>query len=112
MVARTFLAELPELGTVDRHKITALVGVAPISRDSGTQRGQRQIAGGRPQVPSPLFVACFAVIRHNLPLSGFYQRLVSAGKPKRVALIAVMRKVVCIGNAVLRSQQACSAEHA
>jgi len=104
VVARTFLAELPELGSVDRHKIAALVGLAPVNRDSGRQRGQRHIKGGRSQVRAPLFVACLAVIRHNKPLSAFYQRLVRAGKPKRVALIAVMRKLVCIANAMLRSQ--------
>lgn len=104
VVARTFLAELPELGSVDRHKIAALVGVAPVNHDSGRRRGQRHIKGGRSQVRAPLFVACLAVIRHNKPLSAFYQRLVCAGKPKRVALIAVMRKLVCIANAVLRSQ--------
>jgi transposase len=111
VVARTFLAELPELGSVNRHKIAALVGVAPINRDSGRQRGQRHIRGGRPQVRSPLFMACLAVIRCNKPLAGFYQRLVKAGKPKRVALVAVMRKLVCIANAVLRSQQPWTAVH-
>lgn len=105
IVARTFIAELPELGTVDRHKIAALVGLAPMNRDSGRTRGERHIKGGRPQIRAPLFVACLAVIQHNPPLRRFYQRLVKAGKPKRLALVAVMRKLVCIANAILRTQQ-------
>lgn len=105
VVARTFIAELPELGTVDRHKIAALVGLAPLNRDSGRSTGQRHIRGGRPQVRAPLFIACLAVVRHNAPLRAFYLRLVEAGKPKRVALVAVMRKLVCIANAILRQQQ-------
>lgn len=105
IVARTFIAELPELGTVDRHKIAALVGLAPMNRDSGRMRGERHIKGGRPQIRAPLFVACLAVIQHNQPLRRFYQRLVKAGKPKRLALVAVMRKLVCIANAILRTQQ-------
>jgi transposase len=104
IVARTLIAELPELGTVDRHKIAALVGLAPINRDSGKMRGQRHIKGGRPQVRAPLFVACLSVIQHNPPLRRFYQRLVQAGKPKRLALVAAMRKLVCIANAILRTQ--------
>jgi transposase len=104
VVARTFIAELPELGAVDRHKIAALVGLAPMNRDSGRMRGERHIKGGRPQIRSPLFAACLAVIQHNPPLRGFYQRLVAAGKAKRLALVAVMRKLVCIANAILRTQ--------
>jgi transposase len=105
VVARTFIAELPELGTVDRHKIAALVGLAPINRDSGRTRGERHIKGGRPQIRSPLFAACLSVIQHNPPLRDFYRRLVNAGKPKRLAIVAVMRKLVCIANAILRNQQ-------
>lgn len=82
-----------------------MFGVAPINRDSGNQRGERHVGGGRPQARAPLFAACLSVVRHNLPLSQFYHRLVQAGKPKRVALIAVMRKLVCIANAILRSRQ-------
>ena len=82
VVARTFIAELPELGSVDRHEIAALVGVAPIDRDSGKWRGRRMIKGGRPQVRAPLFVACLAVIRHNKPSRAFYRRLVDAAKAK------------------------------
>lgn len=105
VVARIFIAELPELGTVDRHKIAALVGVAPINRDSGRMRGERHIRGGRPQIRSPLFAACLSVIQHNPPLRDFYQRLVRAGKPRRLAIVAVMRKLVCLANAILRTQQ-------
>ncbi len=104
VVARTFIAELPELGTVDRHQIAALVGVAPINRDSGQWRGKRSIKGGRPQVRAPLYVACLAVIQYNKPLRAFYRRLVDGGKDKRLALVAVMRKLVVIANAMLKAR--------
>jgi len=104
VVARTLIAELPELGTVDRHKIAALVGLAPMNRDSGRMRGERHIKGGRPQIRAPLFAACLSVIQHNPPLRRFYLRLVQAAKPKRLAIIAVMRKLVCIANSMLRTQ--------
>jgi transposase len=68
-------------------------------------RGERHIKGGRPQIRTPLFAACLSVIQHNPPLRSFYRRLVGAGKPKRLALVAVMRKLVCIANAMLRTQQ-------
>jgi transposase len=103
VVARTFIAELPELGTVDRHQIAALVGVAPINRDSGQWRGRRSIKGGRPQVRAPLYIACLAVIQYNKPLRAFYRHLVDGGKAKKLALIAVMRKLVVIANAMLKS---------
>jgi transposase len=105
IVARTFIAELPELGTVDRHQIAALVGVAPINRDSGKWRGRRSIKGGRPQVRTALFMPCLAVVKHNKPLRAFYRRLVDAGKNKRLALIAVMRKLVVIANAMLKADK-------
>jgi transposase len=103
IVARTFIAELPELGTVDRHQIAALVGVAPINRDSGQWRGQRHIKGGRRQVRAPLYVACLSVIQFNKPLRAFYRRLVDGGKEKKLALVAVMRKLVVIANAMLKA---------
>jgi transposase len=103
IVARTFIAELPELGTVDRHQIAALVGVAPINQDSGKWRGRRSIKGGRPQVRAALFMPCLAMVKHNKPLRAFYHRLVDAGKDKRLALIAVMRKLVVIANAMLKA---------
>jgi hypothetical protein len=105
VVARTFIAELPQLGSVDRHKIAALVGLAPMNRDSGRMRGERHIKGGRPQIRSPLFAACLSAIQHNPPLRRFYQRQLTAGKPKRLALVAVMRKLVCSANVILRTQQ-------
>ena len=77
VVARTFIAELPELGTVDRHKIAALVGLAPMNHDSGKMRGERHISGGRPQIRSPLFAACLSVIQHNPPLRSVVKSLLS-----------------------------------
>jgi transposase len=103
VVARTFIAELPELGTVDRHEIAALVGVAPINQDSGKWRGKRMIKGGRPQVRAPLFVACLAVIQYNKPLRALYRRLVDGGKVKKLAIVAVMRKLVVIANAMMKA---------
>jgi transposase len=103
VVARTFIAELPELGTIDRHEIAALVGVAPINQDSGQWRGRRMIKGGRPQVRAPLFVACLSAIRYNKPLRAFYLRLVAAGKVKKLAIVAVMRKLLVIANAMMKS---------
>jgi transposase len=103
IVARMFIAELPELGQVDRHSIAALVGIAPINRDSGRSRGHRYIKGGRPQVRAALFMPCLAIVKHNKPLRQFYNRLIKAGKPKKLALIAVMRKLVVTANAMLKA---------
>lgn len=105
-VARTLLAELPELGTLDRRAIAALVGVAPLNRDSGRVRGHRAIRGGRASVRQALYMAALVAARHNRPLQGFYQRLRAAGKPAKVALVAVMRKLLTITNAMLRHQTA------
>jgi transposase len=102
VVARTLIAELPELGQVDRHQIAALAGVAPINRDSGRFRGQRRIQGGRVLVRAPLYMACLVAIRHNPPLRAFYRRLRAANKPARLALVAVMRKLLTILNAIVR----------
>ena len=102
VVARTLIAELPELGRVDRHQIAALAGVAPINRDSGRYRGKRKIQGGRVEVRAPLYRACLVAIRHNPVLKAFYHRLRDAGKPARLALVAVMRKLLTILNAMLR----------
>lgn len=104
IVARTLLAELPELGTVDRHQIAALAGVAPFSRDSGRHKAKRFIRAGRVQVRAPLYMACLVAIRHNPALRNFYTRLREAGKPARLALVAVMRKLLTILNAILRDQ--------
>lgn len=105
IVARTLLAELPELGSVDRHQIAALAGVAPFSRDSGRRKGRRFIRAGRVQVRAPVYMACLVAIRVNPPLKAFYRRLREAGKPARLALVAVMRKLLTILNAMLRDNR-------
>jgi len=103
--ARTLLAELPELGHLDRRRIAALVGVAPFNCDSGTRRGHRAIWGGRASVRSSLYMAALVASRHNPLLRPFYQRLRAAGKPPKVALVALMRKLLTILNAIARDQQ-------
>jgi transposase len=105
VVARTLLAELPELGQLTRRQIAALVGVAPFNRDSGQWRGHRTIAGGRASVRAALYMASLVATRHNLLLRPFYERLVAAGKPRKVALVAVMRKLITTLNAIARTQQ-------
>lgn len=102
--ARTLLIELPELGTLDRKKIAALVGLAPIAHDSGKYRGKRSICGGRAQVRSALYMAAVAAIRANASIRVFYQRLRAAGKPAKVALTACMHKMLTILNAMMRTQ--------
>jgi transposase len=106
ITARTLLAELPELGTLDRRTVAALVGVAPFNRDSGRWRGQRHIAGGRASVRATIYMAALAASRFNPVLRAFYHRLLAAGKPKKVALVALMRKLLTIVNAMSRDQQA------
>jgi transposase len=105
VTARTLLAELPELGRLDRRAIAALVGVAPYNCDSGQQRGQRQIWGGRASVRASVYMAALVATRHNPVLARFYQRLRAAGKRPKVALIATMRKLLTILNAMLKHQQ-------
>jgi transposase len=105
IVARTLLAELPELGSVDRHQIAALAGLAPFSRDSGRKKGKRFVRAGRVQVRAPVYMACLVAIRYNPPLKAFYRRLREAGKPARLALVAVMRKLLTILNAMLRDNR-------
>jgi transposase len=102
--ARTLLAEVPELGHLDRRAIAALIGVAPFNCDSGTHRGQRHIWGGRAAVRSTLYMAALVATRRNIRLQGFYRRLRAAGKPAKVALVAVMRKLLTIVNAMLKHQ--------
>jgi transposase len=111
VVARTLIVELPELGTVDRHQIAALAGVAPMNRDSGHYRGKRRIQGGRVEVRAPLFMACLVAIRHNPPLRRFYRRLRDAGKPARLAIVAVMRKLLTTLNAIIRDNKAWAFAH-
>lgn len=100
--AFTLLADLPELGTLDRKAIAALVGVAPLNRDSGTWRGRRGVWGGRARVRSALYMAALVATRHNPVIAAFYQRLCAEGKPKKLALTACMHKLLTILNAILR----------
>ena len=101
--ATALIAGLPELGKLSRQHISALVGVAPLNRDSGKKRGRRCIFGGRPDVRTALYMATLAATRFNPHIHRFYQRLLDAGKPKKVALIAAMRKLLTILNAMVRS---------
>lgn len=103
VLSRTLLAELPELGRLSHKQIAALVGVAPLARDSGTLRGRRMIWGGRAPVRTALFMASLAAVRSNPLIRAFYERLRERGKPKKVALVACMRKLLTILNAMLRS---------
>jgi transposase len=103
-LARTILADVPEIGTLDRKQLAALVGVAPFNRDSGTYRGRRMIWGGRAKVRGALYMAALVATKHNPPLKSFYQRLLRAGKAKKLALVAVMRKLLTILNAIIRDQ--------
>lgn len=98
----TLLAGLPELGRLDRREIASLVGVAPFNRDSGTLRGKRTVWGGRSSVRATLYMATLAATRYNSVMRAFYQRLLEAGKPKKVALTACMRKLLTILNAMLK----------
>ena len=102
--AFTLLAQLPELGQLNRKQITALVGLAPMNRDSGTLRGQRHIFGGRADVRRVLFVAALVGTRFNPVLKAFYARLLAAGKAKKVALVACMHKLLVILNAIARTK--------
>lgn len=104
VLAATLLAELPELGTLSRHQIAALVGVAPVARDSGAFRGRRRVWGGRAAVRAVLYLATLAAVRCNPVLRAFYQRLTGAGKLPTVALTACMRKLLTILNAMLKHQ--------
>jgi transposase len=104
VTARTLLAELPELGTLDPRKIAALVGVAPLNRDSGASvRGKRRTWGGRAPVRAALYMAALVAARHNPVIRAAYTRLLQAGKPKKLALVACMRKLLITLNAMVRS---------
>lgn len=103
VVARTLLAELPELGHLDRRAVAKLVGVAPFARDSGTWRGRRTIQGGRASVRNVLYMAALVAARRNPVIRAFYHRLLAAGKAKKLALIACARKLLCILNQMLRA---------
>jgi transposase len=106
ITAHTLIAELPELGQLGRRQIAALVGVAPVNRDSGLLRGRRMIAGGRATVRHALYMPTLVAIRRNVVIAGFYQRLTQAGRPRKVAVIAAMRKLLTILNAVVRDRRA------
>ena len=105
VTSRTLLAELPELGRLDRRQIASLAGLAPWTRQSGQWKGKSVIGGGRAPVRTALFMAALVSARHNPVLKAFHQRLVAAGKPKMVALTAVARKLLTILNAMLKTQQ-------
>lgn len=104
VVTRTLLAELPELGTLTHKQIAALVGVAPLNRDSGAFRGKRRVWGGRATVRAALYMGALVAARHNRVLKAFYQRLRQAGKAPKVALTACMRKLLTIVNAMLKQR--------
>lgn len=105
VLSRTLMSQLPELGDLNRKEIAALVGVAPFNRDSGTWRGRRTIWGGRAAVRSVLYMSTLVATRHNPVIREFYERLLAAGKAKKVALIACMRKLLTILNAMVKNQQ-------
>ena len=99
------IAQLPELGRLSRREIAALVGVAPFNCDSGTLAGARHIWGGRVVVRDALYMAALSATRYNPAIRLFYQRLVRAGKKKKLALVAAMRKILTILNAMVKHQQ-------
>jgi transposase len=104
VLARTLLAELPELGTLTHKRLSALVGVAPFNNDSGQRRGKREVWGGRAPVRAALYMGALVATRHNPALKEFYERLLASGKPKKVALVACMRKLLSILNALMRDR--------
>ena len=106
VTATTFLADLPETGTLSRREISALVGVCPYSRDSGSFRGRRTIWGGRARVRAALYMAAIVASRHNPVIKAFYEKLTRAGKAKKVALVACMRKLLVIINTMLKNDSA------
>jgi transposase len=105
VVSITLLADLPELGTLSRHQIAALVGVAPLNRDSGRFRGKRTVWGGRARVRAALYMAALTATRYNPIIKAFYHRLCGAGKARKVALTACMRKLLIILNSMVKHQQ-------
>ncbi len=105
ITASTLVADLPELGQLNRQKIAALVGLAPFNHDSGKRRGKRRIFGGRTSVRCVLYMATLSAIRHNPVIKSFYDRLLAKGKLKKVALTACMRKLLVILNTMLKSGQ-------
>ena len=106
ITSRAILAELPELGRLSQRQVAALVGVAPINHDSGSYRGRRKIKGGRVSVRTDLYMAILVATRRNAVIATTYQRLIEKGKPKKLALVACMRKLLIILNAMLRDNKA------
>ena len=102
VVSRTLLASLPELGKLNRKQIAALAGLAPFNNDSGRRTGKRSIWGGRGEVRAVLYMSAVTAVRFNPELKAFYERLIGIGKPKKVALTAVMRKLLIKLNAMMR----------
>jgi len=105
VTAGIVVAKLPELGKVDRQEISCLVGLAPLNKDSGKMRGKRMIAGGRKEVRDALYMAALSAIKHNKLIKPFYERLIKAGKAYKVAIVACMRKILVILNAMVRENQ-------
>ena len=101
----SLLADLPELGTLNRQKISALVGLAPFADDSGTRKGQRYIRGGRAELRCVLYMATLSATKYNPPIKAMYERLIAAGKPFKLAMTACMRKLLTILNAILKNNQ-------
>jgi transposase len=112
VLSATLLAELPELGTLGRKQVAALIGVAPLNRDSGTLRGRRTIWGGRASVRKVLYMATVSAIRCNPPIREQYLRLLARGKARKVALVACMRKLLVVLNAIARTGHPWSADRA
>jgi transposase len=105
VTARILLALLPELGNANRQQIAALVGLAPVNRDSGKMRGKRMIAGGRTDVRNALYMAAVSAIKHNCKIKALYDRLKQAGKPAKVALTACMRRILIILNVMIKTNR-------
>lgn len=111
VLSLTLLAGLPELGRVSRREIAKLVGVAPLSRDSGTLRGHRSVYGGRASVRGVLYMGALVATRYNPVIRAFYQRLLAKGKPKKLALVACMRKLLTILNTIARTHEPWRADY-
>lgn len=111
ITALTLIADLPELGQLTNKEISALVGVAPFCRDSGTLKGKRTTWGGRAQVRAILYMAALSAVQYNPPIKAFYNRLMKNGKTKKVALVATMRKLLIIINSMLRNNTEWNPEH-
>lgn len=101
-IVAVLLAEVPELGSLSRREISALIGVAPVNRDSGTMCGHRTVFGGRASVRTALYISALVGTRHNPVIKEFYTRLIAAGKPQKFALTACIRKLLTILNAMLK----------